>query len=71
MIPIELKQCQALTISWESSWEWEAGVEESLEMRASRNYETWWWFILVEPKSSDIMAALGLERKMMMQINRE
>ena len=25
----------------ESSWEWEAGSEESLEVRASRNCETW------------------------------
>ena len=24
-IPTELTQCQVLTISWESSWEWEAG----------------------------------------------
>ena len=26
-IPTEQKRCQVLTISWESSWEWEAGVE--------------------------------------------
>lgn len=57
-IPTELKQCQVLTISWESSWEWEAGSEESLEVRASRNCETWWWFTLMVLKSCDILVAL-------------